>query len=367
MATQTSTEAQTRRDLALVRDIVATANAGGGEVLCDDPGPLDVVELIALVADHVGGEQVEIGEPIIEPEQVTVRLPVAAHATPPLVITRNAEAGAGRSGITLAKGEVYVRHGKSIRHANRADFRNWTDRAVHAEADRWRARLTLLTDIPAGSQIRVLPATGEAFDEPSVLLDRALTLWRANRSRLLNGNELVVLFLSRHLLPDDDEVTELLVASALRRRPTLWFWLAERKPTPEALRKIFDELIAGGDRDKTDAGRSLVEVAAMYETASAFTERLSELQRSRYRHFQQAAENTNRIDVLDRLAQSRETKVRKRKLSAFGTVELVDLGQQLASELRGKPSSSRSRQLTMVGLELFARDLEAAQRAGSGS
>jgi len=360
---QVSAEAQTRRELAMVRDIIGTANAGGGEVLWDHPEPVDVEALGALVADHVGGLRVEIGEPIIEPDQGHVRLPIDAWATPPLVVSRNSEAGAGRTGISLRKGEVYVRHGRQIRHANRTDFRSWTDGAVAAESDRWRARLTLLTDIPAGSQIRVLPATGEAFDEPSVLLDRALTLWRANRSRLLNGNELVVLFLARGILPADDEITELLVASALRRRPTLWFWLAERKPTAAALQKIFDDLIVGGDRDKTDAGRSLVEVAAMYETASDFNERMAELQRSRYRHFQQAAENTNRIDVLDRLAAGRETTVRKRKLSAFGTVELVDLAQQLASELRSKPSSSRSRQLTMVGLELFARDLEASERA----
>lgn len=356
-------EASARRLLGIVRDVLGVANSGGGEVEINTPGaPIDVEVLRSRIAELTDGEVVEVELTAINAEHQTVVLTVGGHPSPPLVVARDAEAGAGRSGIALRKGDVFVRHGSQVRRAKRGDFVGWIGAAVDDEARRWKSRIGMLAEIPAGSQIRVLPSSGEAFDEPTVLLERALTLWRANPSRLLSGNELVVLFLARESLPQTDEVTELLVASALRRRPTLWFWLAERRPSTEALLDIFDSLIDGGDRDKTDAARSLVEVAALFEPAQAFADRLAQLQRSRYRHFQQAAENTNRIEVLDRLAANREASIRRRPVSGFGTVELVQLADQLAAELRNKPSSSRSRQLTTVGLELFARDLEAAAR-----
>ena len=353
--------------LGAARDAVAIANSGGGTLVVSGLAqPLDDDTLMRQIGDILSGQTVEIVRHTVDIDNDRVEFRIAPHPAPPLVITANVSAQKGRSSVQLTKGDVLVRHSGKTRRATRADHHGWIDAAVKAEGDRWTSRLSLLAEIPPGSKVRVLPTTGEAFDEPTVMLERALSLWRSNPARLLSGNDLIVAFLARATIDRSDEASELLIASALRRRPTLWFWLAERPVKVDRFHAIFDALLSGGDRDKTDAGRSLVEVAALLLNSEDFNVRVAELRKSRYRHFQEAADGIDRVTVLDRLTKARSATVRRRAVQSFGTTELVELGDQLAAELRVKPSSSRSRQLSVVGLELYARDLESAARQFAG-
>jgi hypothetical protein len=268
--------------------------------------------------------------------------------------------------LTAAKGthqetlfrrhDVFRRRGTKAERATREDYRSWIAAAVQEENDRWRARVAILESIPAGSTIEVRHPDGATDDDPASVLARAVTSWRTNPAALLSGDELLLLFLARHGLTLDKDRCALLIHSALRRKPTLYFWLAEAAPSATAIKSILLDAVNGTDRDKSDAGRAIIEVAALYLDDADYAEVVSTLAESRYKHFREAAaDGADRATPLSRLASYRPVRADGTRCEDYSTEDLPRVAEGLARAIRTGKQAAASRQLGALGYEYLAR------------
>ncbi|MFV0527059.1 MAG: hypothetical protein ACK5RL_21450 [Acidimicrobiales bacterium] len=330
--------AEPDRLLALVRDLVAVANSGGGDVVLERRGlppglgspaePVDATpgvdrpgggpapaEVQALLHEVIAPDRLDLTVARrAEPGHRVTWLVVPPAPEPPLVPTVDLPGG-------FPAGTVLVRRDGVTVAATRDDHRRWradTTAAVHRELS---ARLQLLVDAPTGARIQVVEA-GAVVDEPSFLLARAADLHRVRSDKLLSGEDLSHLWLHRHSLDlTSTDRRELLVLSALRRRMTLWLWLAQLEPDQDEVRRLLRRSLTLDDRDKSDAGRSILEVAAVYLGHGQFDRLRSRLVASGYAHLRKAADewpdvDTTRRSMVDRLASGRYQRLTDTELEA---------------------------------------------------
>lgn len=360
--------------LKLVKEMVAMANAHGGTVclgVTDDgrrPGvPKEVVDRLDparlgdLVQRFVAPDTLDFEVTLEEADasdRHVVAIRVESFPSPPLVFTRAGtyQHASGKQREVFREHSVVIRRHTKAELATREDFRRWRDEAVQQERDDWRARVRMIAELPPGATL--IEAGPEALlDEPAGRLRRAVREYRRNPEKLLTGRELLELFLVRDALAIGDDEFELLVQSALRRKPTLWFWLAGRKVGRSEIVDLLQRAIGGSDRDKSDAGRAIVEVAALYLDARAYRRTVEQLADSRYKHFREAAEAfPTREAARAALAQLRPPELEGRITKEWSTEELARFAEELAREaLSHQSGSALSRKMSRVGLEYLVR------------
>jgi hypothetical protein len=366
--------ADRRQCMKLVKEIVALANADGGEVRIgvEDAGDkrpgvgpdivkaLDAARLSDLVDEYIQPDHLELEVVTEEADtdgQRVVVIRVPAFGAPPLVMSKDGTALKGSTQETIFRRyDVLKRRGTKADRATRDDYRTWVAAAVQEENDRWRARVAILENIPAGSTIEVRHPDGATDDDPANVLTRAVTTWRTNSAALLSGDDLLLLFLARHGLTLDRDRSALLIHSALRRKPTLYFWLAEAAPDAQTVKSILLDAIDGKDRDKSDAGRAIVEVASLYLPDDDYGQVIDALGSSRYAHFREAAaDGGSRDAVLERLDGYRALKADGTPCAEYATEDLPRVADALARRLRTEASAAASRQLAALGYEHLAR------------
>jgi len=363
--------------LQLVKEIVAMANASGGTIylgVTDDgasrPGidekcatALDPARLTDLVDPYISPDHLELrvsrnsGE---APGRVVVSIAVPAFPDPPLVLCRKGEyVGADKKPVLVFRQQtVYRRKGTKAEPASRQDFREWIAAAVTAENDRWRSRVALLSNLPPGAVLEVRPSEGAAVEEPGSFLSRAVAQYRSDPNKLLSTRDLLAAFVARSGTTFDDEAHELLIQSALRRRPTLFFWLRLAEFPASRVRTILYDALRASDRDKSDAGRAIVEVAALYLDDGDYQEIIDGLATSRYAHFREAAAaGVERADVLMRLEASRPDRLDGTEVEALTDQGLSEEAARLAGELLDHHSSAAARKLSSIGVELLWRTM----------
>ena len=271
-----------RRDrLELVREIVAMANADGGEIHLgaeesgSRPGlSTEAVELLdpAIIQDfadsfvkpdHIHIEcSAEAGD---EGDRSVVVISVVPSGEYPLVFTKpgDYEDNNGSSKKVFAQHTIYRRRGTKAEPARREDIRRWIKQAVNRERESWKSRVAILAKLPEGATLEVVTDADQALDEPAALLRHQTRLFNRNPEKLLTKHDLAMIFLARDQLDLRNDEAAILLHSALRRRPTLFFWLDLIDPAADVVDRIIDEALTGTDRDKSDAARSIVEVAAL--------------------------------------------------------------------------------------------------------
>ena len=114
---------------------------------------------------------------------------------------------------------------------------------------------------------------------------------RLSREAMLTGTDMLWV-LSEWTSNDrlSDTEMELLLASALRRGNTMWFWAAHM--TQEAIyRTIIDTLQKDTDRDKSDAWKNIIDLANVALTKDQINSIKEAMQASRYTHLRQGANN----------------------------------------------------------------------------
>lgn len=364
--------------LQLVCEVVAIANSKGGRILLgvdesdgSRPGldrdavkKLDAAKISDLVDSFIGEDHVEVScdvEASDESDRWVVALQITSHGLPPLVFSKQGQFQdvEGRQHSVFARHSVYVRKSTKAEPASRVDYRNWIEQAVQHERRRWQERVAMVAAAPPNAILQVVPpSAGGPIDEPAVLLDRAVATWRADSAKLLGKLELLTLFLVCDRLALGDAEYELLVQSALRRRPTLWFWLDLWMPSEERLLALLQGAVVGTDRDKSDAGNAIVEVAALFLSAPHYKKICSSLGESRYKHFREAAESGGtRAEVLERLSAVRSSLVEDHPLFETAEPALSAAAVSIAEGLLSDYSAARARQLNAVGLEVLARRL----------
>jgi hypothetical protein len=354
--------------LALVREVVAMANAEGGRLLVgvrDDSTVIGVPE-----ADRAQWDPAVIGDLLdsfVNPEHVEIRisfdgegcpegrtvveLSVSQHSSPPLVINKDGN-HPGAASPMFRKGAVLVRHNTKVEPARRSDFLRWREDL----RNRILQQFQMVVEAPETAHLRMV-ADEEVRDEPQYLLSRALDLFRQRREKLLDGDDLLYLFENRATLDlTTDDVAELLVQSALRRRATLFFWLALVDPPSERVREMLDTALGMSDRDKSDMASAVPIVASLYLTEEEYEAVVARMQASSYAHIREAATD------FPTLAASRAA-VDERRTARIDGNALADLGDDellaIADDLIAEGNVQRaSRRMPLLGLEFLSRRLE---------
>lgn len=378
MAEHAGLEHKARLDLAnsadklkLVAEVVAMANAEGGVIrvgVTDDGtesgvspdlasrfDPARVADLVDsfTTPDHV---EITISTTLVSTGQV-VDLAVERFADPPLVMCKdgNFEDG-GRQQFVFRKGDVLVRRGTRAQRAARGDYSLWTRQACDTARRTLLDRVAFVADLPEGAQLQVAVA-GEDLAEPTGMLAHSVHAWRQDHRRLLGPTELAWLLAGEASLGQlDNDAARLLVHSALRKKSTLWHWIARIQPEADWVASVVFEALAGTDRDVSDAGRPIVDLAAVYLDDERYDEVLQQLAVSRHSHFRDAAAGTqDRCAQVERLRTLGARPLDGTDLTTLDDDGLRALSHAAARRLLSGRDQSTSNRLSRYGLETFRR------------
>jgi hypothetical protein len=361
-----------RAKLQLVKEIVAFANTDGGSVTIglDDDGNvvgvdeatisrLDPARVADLLKANTAPETIEVDVRLHrEGGKVVIYLTVTKFDRPPLVMAKDGNRADDKGGQVseFREGDIYVRVGTKAQRASRKHFERWTEAAVEEERNRWRSNIEVLRNLGPGDSVQPVIA-GEPLDGPAALIDRATREWKRDRAKLLTGQDLALLLLASGGMSFNSEQQELIIHSALRRKPTLWHWIAKFLPSPTVIKTLLLEAVDGKDRDKSDAGRSIIELSACLLEPMDHDDVIASLEGSSYAHFSEAAkEGRHASNVVDRLRTLRNRPVRSVDLTMVSEVELsgTAVGNARVLSTEGR-HMAEAKELSRIGLERFAR------------
>lgn len=359
---------EARDRLHLVQEVAAMANSGGGRILVgvDDDGhdvgipaaladKLDPATVGDLVDTFLNPDRLEVG---VERRTLAgggfiVEIVVPAVPDPPVVMARvgNYTDDRKRQRTLFPQHAVYVRRTTRAEPARRADFQRWRRDAVDNTRREILERLAMVVEAPPDSEVRIV-AEAEVHDSPSFLLSRSADLFRQGRDRLLSTHDLTYLWRHRGTLVADATARELLIQSALRKRATLYFWLGYLRPEPPEVRNYLYRAPTMSDRDKSDAGTSILLTAALYLDDADYQQLLEILHNSRYRHFRDAAEKYPTPEAAG-------AAIRDQLAGTFAGVPLTSYTAddllRIADDLVSGEETGAARQLTQLGLAYLWR------------
>lgn len=306
-----------RAKLKLVKHLVAMANAGGGEIIfgrdetqspgVDEPTmkALDSAVLANLIESYIKPASIDLQHEVTALESgkydCRVRVRPCEH---PIVMSRSGnfadEDGKQRS--EFEPGDIWTRHSSKTEKASYEDVRRWIEAAKQAERERLLSRITTLVNLPEDAQIQVVSASQTPIDSPKRLLEYATIRRAHDRNHLSSGDDLAYLFANRQLFEISDEELPTIIASALRRNATLFWWLIRADNARDVIIGELYGCLEASDRDKSDAARSIIELAAIYANDVQIADMIAKLATSRYKHFRDAAsEWTNRAIQLQEI------------------------------------------------------------------
>jgi len=359
--------------LDLVKDIVAIANSGGGTLTFGRTSTQvhgvsdDVIDALdsARVADMVGrfippasiGIAHEIREP--EPGKRIVVLCIEPPATP-LVISRDAAwrpPGKKHDDLVMRKGDIWVRHSSRNERATVEDIRAWLAGARAAERTAIFERMAMLVNLPDGSSLEVVTRSGSHIDTPTQLIQSARQRRKWDPDHLLSGEDLLWIFGQRLGLLFSEDDLRVLIAAGLRKSATLHLWITLSDQNPSLIVEELRAALTAGDRDKSDAGSNIAELAAFYADDRALREIIDGLRASDYSHFREAAERWHgRIKAQrDSFRRAAAASHQGRPLIEFSQDHLERLATDIASQLGHAKSSSLARKLSNANRVMWAR------------
>ena len=324
---------------------------------------LDAARLADLLGPFTEPEHVEVRVEAdeVDVDRYVVRLIVESFPAPPIVMARDGscEGRDGKQYAEFRRGDVIVRRGTKAERATRRDYLHWREAAAKAAREALLTEVAFVARLPQGARLQAV-IDDEAVDEPSAMLRRAERSWLADKAKLLTSRELASLLLICEELTPTREGEDLILQSALRRRATLWFWVAGFDPSGERVLQLAKDAVAGRDRDKSDAGRAIVDLAALTLDDPQYHEALQTLAGSTYKHFKDAAlDGVDRSAVIRRLRESLQRPVEQ----AEATAEVAALCQTLQREGRHTAETRRLGQLGLLALSKTeaGRSLRAAE------
>ena len=359
--------ADARDRLILVKEIVAMANAEGGRIRIGvtDDGTIvgiedeecskwDLAEIGNLLDRYIRPDKLDIGLTLdpdgCEPGRKVVEVTVPLHPSPPIVLARDGNHG-GTGSPVFTKDTVIVRHNTKAERAGRSDYLRWRDEL----RDRILQQFQMVIQASETAHLRILKDQ-EVKDEPNFMLSRAADLFRQRPEKLLDGDDLLYLFKNRAGLGIRGErVGELLVHSALRRRATLFFWLALLGLDAGTIRDILGDALQMSDRDKSDMAGVMPLVARLFLREDDYDWLIGRMRESRYAHIRNAAEGFAMAAVAqEAIDRRRSGRIEGRPLQDIGDDELLALADELAAEGN---SQRISRRMPSLGLEYLVRRL----------
>ncbi len=351
--------------LTLVKEIVAFANASGGRIVV---GVANTGVPMGVPASGVAGwDPAKIGDLLdrfIDPDhlevsiststeqvpdgKMLVTIDVPQFESPPLVMNKDGNHG-GDASPTFRRYSVFVRHNTKAEPARRADYLEWREDL----RNRILQQFQMVIQAPETAHLRII-GDEEVRDEPNFFLSRAVDLFRQRPEKLLDGDDLLYLFQKRAAIDfSADLVPELLIHSALRRRATLFFWLALTGVGPSRVAQILHSALGMTDRDKSDMASAVPLVAALYLSPGEYAELIGMMASSSYAHIADAARSFPTIaEASAAVEQRRLGVIDKVPLAEFADDQLLDEARALAEE---QNAGRISRRMPNLGLEYLAR------------
>ena len=285
-----------------------------------------------------------------------VTIDVPQFESPLLVLGKDGNHGGGST--AFRRYSVFVRHNTKAEPARRSDYLQWREDL----RSRILQQFQMVIQAPETAHLRII-GDEEVRDEPNFLLSRAVDLFRQRPEKLLDGDDLLYLFQNRDAIDfSADLVPELLIHSALRRRATLFFWLALSGIDATRVSRILHSALRMSDRDKSDMASAVPLVASLYLNASDYAELTGLMATSSYAHISQAAEKCPTItDARAAVEERRNAAIDQVLLADFGDDQLLGAAEALAEE---QNSGRISRRMPNLGLEYLARRLAVPKADG---
>jgi hypothetical protein len=302
------------------------------------------------LSSYLGTQRVEVTvRNLSETADLVVAIEVSAHARPPVVLTKDGTFGEGSLQRSMFRaGDVLARTATRATLAGPAEFERWMNAAETRGEQRAYDLMRRIADRPAGYEVILSPP-----ETLTARLSAAALAFAADPSKLLDGDDLLRAATEdeRLDLPNShDLVPELLLQSALRKRATLWWWLAELDPDPEWLAGQLARVPQARDRDVSDSGKALLEVAAVVCPESFTDLRQALASSTKYSHFRGAAETYP--DVPATLAA-----LRKRAAKVDGRPARSEVQQAFEAALRSTSRRGPLSSATKLSLARWASEV----------
>lgn len=354
--------------LEIIKDIVAMANSGGGIILfgVDDNGApvpdfdadtvlgIDPADITNKLHKYTGYNFHDFEIQQVRKDGIKLVAFVIHGVDTPMVFSKPGMYSTGngkKQNRAFSSGTVYFRHGAKSEPAVRDDLQQLLEHAKQVARDELLKRIKIVAALPEGVPIQVNGVNGP-IDTPAQLLQSAVRRREYNPKHLLSSEDLLWVFQQRHQLNITSEELRLLIGSALRRTATLYWWLQlmERKYNDDsiALSEV-QKALEVKDRDTSDAGRAIAEVASIYADEETFEKIVSSLKKSDYVHFREAgsrftSRSTTRSELLKRIEQAKHKGI---PLLEMSIQSLEDAASRIAIEMinQGKLTTSNSKQL----------------------
>lgn len=360
----------------LVKDIVAMANGGGGRIIfgCNEttqPGvdqaltrELDSAKVTDLVARFIRPATLEIRHDAIALDNNRcLYILIVTAADYPLVMAKKGDwpgMNNRKDKALFNEGDVWFRENTRVRRITFEYLRAWIEKIRQRERNGILERFNQVINVPDGAEIQIVSPSDGPIDTPSRIVEYATKRRGNNPNHLLSADDLLALFINRHLVDLSELGFSLLVASALRRNSTLYWWLAQ--DIEHKSRLVMQEVnlcLASKDRDKSDAGKNIIEMVAIFASEEEADAVVKQLKNSSYKHFQEAASTwvdceTERHRIRSRITRIEKSKQDNRLLGSFLVAELESLASGLAS-LSERTSPRISRKLGHVTRLIWSR------------
>ena len=358
----------------LVKDIVAMANSGGGQFIfggdeTSSPGlspktakALDSAKILDYVEKYVEKGYVHLRHDVQPGAGDKVVLTIAVEpADYPVVMRKDGTwADMRNSSPVFYRGDMWVRHGSKTERLSQADMRRFIDEAFRRGLDQVLSAAQIVRQAGPASSLEFRTETGDVIRNPNDLLNLALSRRTLNLPSLLHGKELLWLFILRGSFHSSTEQLELIIESALRRPPTLYWWLTDPRVDPAMMKDILTRVPDSEDRDKSDAASSTVELAAIYLEDADLEQLLRDFKKSRYAHFRREAGQFNSRSAAKQslLRRIKRQKIEGHKLAELDVHELERQASDVADQAFGEPSVGASRRLADVTRTIWAKETD---------
>lgn len=365
----------------LVKNLIAMANAGGGQIVygrneTNTPGvdqsactTLDSARIADLIERYTSPAPFQVSHNIedLGSGRFVVILTIDA-ATYPIVMSRTGDwkgMNSGKDKSLFLVGDIWTRHSTKTERVNYEDLRQWFERVRQEERERLLSRITSLVNLPEGAEIQVVSSQQQPIDSPQRLLEYAAMRHEYDPSHLLTSSDLAHIFVNRGGLTQLSRAqTGLLISSALRRPPTLYWWLLLADDAPDFVVAELEKCLNAKDRDKSDAARSIIELAAVFADDAKLARMLEELRNSGYQHFRDAARDWQSPTDMHGQLQERiaNAKHNGELLQGCSVDELETIATEAALRVLGRAKPSDSRKLADVTRVIWSKRSRFADR-----
>lgn len=362
----------------LVKNLVAIANAGGGSITFgrDETSiygidkatvkALDSARVNDMVSRFISPAQLDVSHEIDETEGNLLLLTlIVPPAKIPLVMSKPGAWKGSNPKIDkplFLRGDIWTRHGTKTERITYEDIRDCILSHRRDEKDSVLNRITTLVNLPDGASIEVVDHAGAPIDTPKGLLSSAVRWRDRDPDHLLSPKDLLWIFQNRFQITFHEAEIALLVASALRKGATLYYWLAEAEQYDGMLESEIMATFDASDRDKSDAARNIVEISSIYLGSQELRKVLSSLRNSKYTHFrEEAAEWIDREKMKKAIAQRiTRSQFRGKRLVKLLTHDLETIASELAVDLFTGRSTPAARNLSSITRVLWSRKSSSA-------